>query len=429
MDMSNKGKRKIELSDIFIKALIAVLILFGTYNAVFAAFAFVLCVAFFIKDKECDTVKMLFFLMPLAPIFKLSSSSSSLFTYLELVFILMVYAKKRFVVKHELSSVILFSVYILFFQLLYDTLNITSTIKMIVNIAILFQISKFPIENSADLFVSYIAGVLCSSLYRFFDSSIFKISAYTSQKVLGFGGGVFVTRFSGLYTDPNYYAISLIISLCIIVFLYMKKRISLITMAVLSIFLCVLAGMTGSKSALVMLIIPVFEMVYVYCKERRYIVLTVFFVAMIVIIIGIVRGKIAIFNTTFDRLNLDNKSIDALTTGRTVLWRDYLNYFNEHIFKAIFGSSIAVTTLKTSISVTEPHNTYIDLILQLGIVGTLGFLFCIRLAYTNMRRSIKRGFQNYTLLFVIAVMYCFLSQLQGYDFPFQIGLCMVLLND
>ena len=269
---------------------------------------------------------------------------------------------------------------------------------------------------------------MCSSLYRFLDSSFFRISAYTSQKVIGFGGGVFVTRFSGLYTDPNYYAISIIISLCLVVFLYMQKRISLVITVALSIPLCVFAGMTGSKSALVMLAIPVLEMMYVCCKERNYVVLTIFFVALAAIVVGVIGGKIDIFNTAFDRLNLDTRSIDALTTGRTVLWRDYFTYFSEHLFKTIFGSSIAVTALKTSIGVTEPHNTYIDLILQLGIVGTLGLLSCIRLAYTNIRRNIDRGFQNYALLIVLLVMYCFLSQLQGYDLPFQIALCMMLLN-
>lgn len=410
------------------KIIIAALILFGTSNTIFALAALALCVLFFLKSEENSAIEMLFFLMPLAPIFKLSSSSSSLFTYLELGLLFLIYIKTRYVAKQELSYVLAFALYILFFQIIYGELNVTSTIKMIVNIAILLRISKLSFENTSNIFLSYVAGVLCSSLYRFLDSNFFRISAYTSQKVLGFGGGVFVTRFSGLYTDPNYYAISIIISLCLVVFLYMKKRISLVITVALSIPLCVFAGMTGSKSALVMLAIPVLEMMYVCCKERNYVALTMFFVALAAIVVGVIGGKIDIFNTTFDRLNLDTRSIDALTTGRTVLWRDYFAYFNEHLFKTIFGSSIAVTALKTSISVTEPHNTYIDLILQLGIVGTLGFLSCIRLAYTNIRRNIHRGFQNYALLIVLLVMYCFLSQLQGYDLPFQIALCMMLLN-
>ena len=186
--------------------------------------------------------------------------------------------------------------------------------------------------------------------------------------------------------------------------------------------------MTSSKSALVMLAIPIIEMIYVCFKEKNYIVLSLFFIALAAIIVGVIGGRIDIFNATFDRLNLDTRNIDALTTGRTVLWRDYFNYFNEHLFKTIFGSSIAVTALKTSISFTEPHNTYIDLILQLGVVGTLGFISCVRLAYKNIQVNIRRGLQNYTLVIVLIVMYCFLSQLQGYDLPFQLGLCLILLN-
>lgn len=151
---------------------------------------------------------------------------------------------------------------------------------------------------------------------------------------------MFVTRFSGLYTDPNYYAISVIISLCLIVFLYMKKRLSLIATVVLSIPLCIFAGMTSSKSALVMLAIPIIEMIYVCFKEKNYIVLSLFFIALAAIIVGVIGGRIDIFNATFDRLNLDTRNIDALTTGRTVLWRDYFNYFNEHIERYTFLSGL-----------------------------------------------------------------------------------------
>lgn len=423
-----ESKVEYSLNNVIPKIVIAVLILFGTNNVVFVLAALALCVLFFLKSEENKAIEMLFFLMPLAPIFKLSSTSPSLFTYLELGFLLLIYVRTRFVAKKELGCVVAFSLYILFFQIIYGELNITSTIKMIVNIAILLRISKLSVEDGSDVFLSYVAGVLCSSLYRFLDSGFFRISAYTSQNVLGFGGGVFVTRFSGLYNDPNYYAISVIISLCLIVFLYMKKRLSLIATVVLSIPLCIFAGMTSSKSALVMLAIPVIEMIYVCFKEKNYIVLSLFFIALAAIIVGVIGGKIDIFNATFNRLNLDTGNIDDLTTGRTVLWRDYFNYFNEHLFKTIFGSSIAVTALETSISFTKPHNTYIDLILQLGVVGTLGFISCVRLAYKNIQVNIRRGLQNYTLVIVLIVMYCFLSQLQGYDLPFQLGLCLILLN-
>ena len=201
------------------KIIIAALILFGTNDTIFALAALALCVLFFLKSEENSALEMLFFLMPLAPIFKLSSSSSSLFTYLELGLLFLIYIKTRYVAKQELGYVLAFALYILFFQIIYGELNVTSTIKMIVNIAILLRISKLSFENTSNIFLSYVAGVLCSSLYRFLDSSFFRISAYTSQKVIGFGGGVFVTRFSGLYTDPNYYAISIIISLCLVVLL------------------------------------------------------------------------------------------------------------------------------------------------------------------------------------------------------------------
>ena len=410
------------------RIIVSLLILFGTYNAVFSLLGFIFCAIYIYKNDETADLELLFYLMSLAPIFKLSSNSSSLFTYLEVGFILLTLFRSRFVSKKEFVFVLIYSFYLLVFQILFSELNLTSTIKMIANIVILLRITRISIDNSTSIFVSYVSGVLCSSVFRFLDSPFFKISEFVSQKTIGFGDGVFVTRFSGLYTDPNYYAVSVIIALCLVVFLYLRKNLSLLITILFSVPLFIFAGMTGSKSALLMLIIPVLEMVYICLKRRKFHILFFFLVAVVLVIIGVVSGRISVFNSIFDRLSIDKVNIDSLTSGRTVIWRDYFNYFNENVIKVIFGSSISVTAINTSISFTEPHSTYIDLILQLGIIGTIIYLSGIYLAFINSRTNIKRGLHNYILIVVLLVMYSFLSQLQGYDLPFQLGMCLMLLN-
>ena len=96
-----ESKVEYSLNNVIPKIVIAALILFGTNNVVFALAALALCVLFFLKSEENKAIEMLFFLMPLAPIFKLSSTSSSLFTYLELGFLLLIYVRTRFVAKKE----------------------------------------------------------------------------------------------------------------------------------------------------------------------------------------------------------------------------------------------------------------------------------------------------------------------------------------
>lgn len=101
-----ESKVEYSLNNVIPKIVIAALILFGTNNVVFALAALALCVLFFLKSEENKAIEMLFFLMPLAPIFKLSSTSSSLFTYLELGFLLLIYVRTRFVAKKSLDMLL-----------------------------------------------------------------------------------------------------------------------------------------------------------------------------------------------------------------------------------------------------------------------------------------------------------------------------------
>lgn len=100
-----ESKVEYSLNNVIPKIVIAALILFGTNNVVFALAALALCVLFFLKSEENKAIEMLF-LMPLAPIFKLSSTSSSLFTYLELGFLLLIYVRTRFVAKKEFDMLL-----------------------------------------------------------------------------------------------------------------------------------------------------------------------------------------------------------------------------------------------------------------------------------------------------------------------------------
>lgn len=407
---------------------IAILILLGTYHVIFSMAAFGVSIVYLLRHNNNDALIMMFFLLSLAPIFKLDPAGSSLFTYLELGLLVFLYLRRKSISVTELLRLLLFAFYILGVQLLCDKVDFTNSIKMIVNIAMLFLISHMSSVNMKKLFLSYVAGVLCGSFFRLLDSQLFNISQYTKQNEIGFGGGIVITRFSGLYPDPNYYAITIIISLCLIVFLYTQNKLTLRTTVILTVPFFIFAGMTGSKSALIMLIIPISEMFLACWKNKNYGVLILFSVMLSLLVAGIIFGKIDLFNTTLDRFNIDSSNVDDLTTGRTALWRDYLSYFNENWHKVILGSSIATKTIETYLGEVAPHNTYIDLILQLGIIGSILFLSCIRIAYYNCYKKISRNFQSYTLVFVLIIMYCFLSQLQGYDLPFQIGITLFFLN-
>ena len=114
-------------------------------------------------------------------------------------------------------------------------------------------------------FLCYIAGVLTSSLLMYVNLSLFRITEYVSSKterLVGADVGDNITRFAGLYGDPNYYSVNIIVAMILILCLYRKRKINSIHSIILIVPFVFFAAKTGSKSALLMLIIPALLFVY-----------------------------------------------------------------------------------------------------------------------------------------------------------------------
>ena len=113
-----------------ISALLSVLILFGTYRNVFSLAAFLgCCLMIFFFDKE-SILLQLFFIMPMANIFKLAPGIQSFFTILILLYVVL-----HLVLPQKATAfIILFGVYVVIVELFAGQFNLFKTIKLIFNI-------------------------------------------------------------------------------------------------------------------------------------------------------------------------------------------------------------------------------------------------------------------------------------------------------
>ena len=193
-----------------ISATLALLILFGTYRNVFSLAAFlIMCLMLAFCDKESNLLQI-FFVMPMANIFKLSPGVQSFFTVIMLVYVVLHLVLPR----RSTLFVMLFAIYVLLGQFFCGSFNLFRTIKLVCNFLFLSSTLNSDVKiNHKDVFLSYIIGNIAASVFAKMDSGFFKIESYIGVKNLG-GLGEFsdVERFAGLYADPNYYSISLIIS-------------------------------------------------------------------------------------------------------------------------------------------------------------------------------------------------------------------------
>lgn len=404
---------------------IAILILFGTYHFVFSIIALLLSSLLIVLNDEKYSICLLIFIMPLASIFKSSPSGTSFFTYLELLAVLCVLLRRKFIIRRIEVIVISFGLYLAFIQLLMmGNIDFASTIKIACNLLLVaFAAGVDWDSDETKPMINYLLGIIVSSLFGMLDSTMFRIQDFIEVKT-GLLGMSSITRFAGLYEDPNYYSVNLIISLCIIQILFEKKKISAGASIILVLTIVGFAGMTGSKSAFLMLIIPFMFFLFTCIKKRKYPTLIASIIVGVVTLLMILSNRIPIFNDAISRLLVASGSKNDLTTGRWDIWIEFINYFKEYPERLIFGESISRLTLRGS----APHNTYIDILFQLGIVGGLFLLYIIMNSFRLNKKNIQRSISNYCIIVTVIVMYFFLSELQYYDASFHIILGMLVLN-
>lgn len=406
--------------------IICALVLLGTNNPLFTAVGFIACTLICLKSSLAFSFSLLLFLLPMATIFKFAPGQFSAFTIVQLIWVICAFFKTGMKATKADIGIILFFIYLSICQIFYGGFDISATIKLSFGLLMLLMVKKMRIyDNYVSIFLAYIFGVIVSSLFMYIDSPLFNILAYVSSKterLAGSEAGSYITRFAGLYGDPNYYSVNLIIAMILSLCLFKMRKVTLIQVIYLIAPLAFFAAQTGSKSAFFMLIIPILLFEYISIKNRHY------FLACISIgLIGfggwmLFQGEFNAFSVAIQRLTANHSNLNDITTGRGAKWVECLEYILDRPIIFLFGNSLLVVTLNG----LAPHNTYIDMLFQLGVIGTVWMLWIFVKAWKHC--AFKRSVLNYSLIIVISIMYFFLSELQYFDFLFHISLCLIVGN-
>ncbi len=410
-----------------ISAVLALLILFGTYRGVFSLAAFLITGLMLVFCDEESNLLQIFFVLPMANIFKFNSEVQSFFTIIILIYVIL-----HLVLPRKATFIVaLFAIYILVTQLRSGGFDLFRTIKFICNLLFLSSTLNGNVKaRHGEIFLSYIVGNIVASFFATTSNSFFKIEQYIGAKELGgleFEDGI--TRFAGLYSDPNYYSISIIISLCLLVVLYDREEISGFVTSILTVPLIYFSVITYSKSALIMLLLPFALFLYSVFRRKKYTAICITLIASVIILCLVISEQIPALNIVLTRIEAGETSegidINTLTTGRYNLWLKYIRAITKDIGIILFGTGINTRNLDGNAT----HNTYLDALYFLGLSGTvlLGLsLKAISSQYGNTK--FKRSPINYSIVICIVIMYFFLSELFYFDPPFHIFLAVTVLH-
>ncbi len=414
VQVAEKFQLKIKIPGVFFSVLLFVIL--GTYHSAFSYIALLLSTLLLVCLSEENTLCLMMFLVSFANIFKSAPGAQSFFTYLLLFYVLYsIISKGRWNKKCVTAFVLLVSFLMLQFLI---SINILRSIKFVANIFLIYYALRIKSRNNHNsVFAWYVLGVVVASSISALNI-IPNLSGYIGQKALANTQGQ-ILRFTGLYADPNYYSINLIISLCLIIVLHYQCVLRTSLAIGVSILITFFAIMTFSKSVFLMLVLPLLLCIYINVKKKKRFLLLCLLGGGIVFAGFMFSGKIAILNTVLSRFSAD-EGLSSLTTGRSDIWKEYLTYFKDSAFTFLFGEGFGASLLNQHAA----HNTYIDLIYYLGILGTT--LLLITLATLRQKCGAKKTLLNYCVWICILIMYFFLSELFYFDWPFHIIIAVLV---
>ncbi len=363
--------RKQKNTVILLGLLLAVLILGRAASNMFLYIFMMVSGLVFLFCDVAICFPLLMFVLPSATILKFSPDSMSFFT---LLFFLVV-AKMVLKVQKIKASLLVTLIFFVMFCLLFSGIGTITTIVTISAGFIMIYCLRY-IETDAETSVlAFASGIIFTSVISLFKSYFPIIDEFVSTAMMKSGETTYADRFAGLQYNPNFFTVDIILIIAgIVVLSYHKTARKSYTLYL--ILLSVFGLMSVSKSFLVSFIVLIVLWFTLSMKQG---VQKLFKFLMIVLIAALV-----VYFFAYESINLyifrlaedQGGSMGEVTTGRTDLWIGYLTGFVGDIKIFFLGNGIN-NFLESG---KAPHNTYLDLLYFMGIVGTTLFVVCLKMS-------------------------------------------------
>ena len=318
-------------------------------------------------------IEALFFLLAFENIFKLTISSSSIISYLQIIPLIKLVIEGHREIENRKSFVML--TILAGYLAVFSYTSTTGLIKFYIGLALLFFLfanGDYRRLDIVNVIFMYIFGILTASAWAFSRLPVF--ANYTSSLIVRLADGSTINRFSGLWENSNYYSIEISIALAGLIILYLKGKIKY-ELYILGAILFVLGSMSQSKTFVITFVVIV-AMFLIYLTRKS--LKNVFIIVIAgITIYAIFHNRINNFMTTyFTRMSdlVDESTSAAVaTTGRSVIWSRYLSETFSNIKVLFIGNGMETSILNFS----DPHNMFIELLFTLGIVGTSIYFLCL----------------------------------------------------
>lgn len=394
-------------------AMAYLLIIAGVVNRPIMYFAFAYVAIMVVICNERFSTAILFAIFPFATIFKTGVSSSSFFTYIEIIYVFKALVRNHVIRR---SFVIPYIAYLIMVILGMGS-SYSEAIKQLLIPVIIYILINNTEKRDFPLFAeTFSFGVLAASVLGYFKEFIPNLSVFIIFKDQRMETGNYISRFSGTWGDPNYYATNVLLAMTLIFFLHNKKLISGKFAWCMYVLFAFFGALTGSKSFILILLCAV-VVAWLYLLKSKHIKAFFFFTFVFIMASYLVlTGRIQVFSVILERMQESN-----LTSNRFDIWGKYILAINDKLPKLLFGNGVG-----KFFTYGAPHNTLLDYLDIYGVVGTtISFLTIYE---AGKSEHTKPELLNLIPWIVIIVSYSLLSMIFYLDLVFHITLAIMALS-
>ena len=383
----------------------AALVCIGQIVASTAVVAFALIMLLVICVLSCATdeaLPVLLFYLPWSPLLKLSRGSISFFTIAILLICGLYFIKNKLYL--DLYQIVLTGAIIvltLVGKAIQDTAFANSYFVFIVMLLFFPCVTKGAArgESFAEMTTFFALGIISAAL-----SAQYSTKHPTIAQYITVDSYLTITRLSGYYGDPNFYSAQ--ITACLagvqLLLIFEDKKGSRILFFILGIVLIYCGLLSASKSYIVVLAALFLVWIFIVLSGKHLsrswqLLIAAACAALVAFSSSQFQSLLRIVDTRFSYAS----NVSELTTGRTDIWKMYIDELMRNVSLNLFGQGYSMVNLNGRAS----HNTIIQSIYQFGLIGTPFMLAWIYLSLKSALPSFgaKRIRFKYALLMGIGI--------------------------
>lgn len=314
-------------------------------------------------------------------------------------------------VKKDISLWLVVLVYFLYIVCVVSTLNIKSMVYMGISVITMLYAKKKLLSNEELLRVFFVIFVLTAIISYF--NGLFSQNIYDTVLVLA-GHASSVARTMGTFNDPNYMGLFYSVAIFSMVSMEIFDR------RVRVILVCALYVMIATTLSITAIIGNVlFWAIYLLLAKKInikafVIILIIVAVCVMVYSYGLEHTNIPYLSDLSARISdkLQNaENMDSLTTGRLGHAEDHWNYYcKQNLLRMLIGGNcVNSLSVDPAIDTIVAHNEYVDLLLNVGCVGTFVLVLYLgkRLVEEYLNYKCDNNNKSALCVIMIKVVYVF----------------------